>query len=445
MRRSLNILLLISLLLGSAGVIFAQDNQRLGERTIMGTARYVGMGGAMTAIGGDPSAVLDNPAGLGLYRHHEVMLTFDDVIGITTQQGTNLKGRTNLFMAPQASIAIHVPTNAVDEAGVQAYNFLFSYHRVQSYSRLLNISGGSMPSLGEFCANTGADLGIPYCTERLNESNDMTLREGGCVNEYSFDWATNIANKWYLGLGLRAHSFSFAGDAEYKENFDVYNAQGKAMYNISRTSLLVTGAGCSFAAGLLYRPLPWLRMGFGLETPSVGRMRRSTRGDWSALTDSLRNSWYDTDSIFGNYHQPLHISTSVAFQISYYALIAFQYDYRHQSKALDNHSLRVGFEVIPVSGLYINGGYAYESNFSGRKIIQPVDPTLHRQDTYFQRTHWTQYVSAAIGYRGYGFIVQLGYQYRWQRLDLYAHENVEDPYLMRTDNHRIILTFGWHH
>ena len=39
----------------------AQDVQRFAERQIAGTARYVGMGGAMTAIGGDPSAVLDNP------------------------------------------------------------------------------------------------------------------------------------------------------------------------------------------------------------------------------------------------------------------------------------------------------------------------------------------------------------------------------------------------
>ena len=54
----------------------AQDYARLSERSIMGTARYVGMGGAMTAIGGDPSSVFDNPAGLGLYQRSEVMLSF---------------------------------------------------------------------------------------------------------------------------------------------------------------------------------------------------------------------------------------------------------------------------------------------------------------------------------------------------------------------------------
>ncbi len=423
---------------------FAQDYQRLGERSIMGTARYVGMGGAMSAIGGDPSAALDNPAGLGLYRHHEVLLTFDDAIDNTYQRGTTLNGRTNLFMAPNASIVIHVPTGAVDGVGVQAHNFLFSYHRVQSYNRFFNVQGGSMPSLGELFASTGVDLGIPYCTERMNASNWMTLREWGYVNKYSFEWAMNIAHQWYVGLGLHIHSFSFNGEAEYDETFEIYNAQQQAWYNNNLTSLLFTGAGVSFSAGLLYRPLPWLRLGFGIETPSVGKLRRGTNGDLQALTDSVRNTSWVTSYEFTDYHQPLHLSTSVAFQVNYYALIAFQYDYCHQSKALDNHSLRLGLEVIPVPGLYINAGYAFESAFSRKDNVQHVDPTLHRQDTYFQRVRWSQYVSGGLGYRGTNFTIQAAYQYRWQRMQLYAHENaLDNPYDLNTATHRIVLTLGW--
>ena len=37
-----------------------------------GTARYVGVGGAMGAIGGDASAVNSNPAAIGVYRTTEV-------------------------------------------------------------------------------------------------------------------------------------------------------------------------------------------------------------------------------------------------------------------------------------------------------------------------------------------------------------------------------------
>ncbi len=39
------------------------------------TARSLGMGGAFTSLGGDVSAALYNPAGLGLYRKSELMVT----------------------------------------------------------------------------------------------------------------------------------------------------------------------------------------------------------------------------------------------------------------------------------------------------------------------------------------------------------------------------------
>ena len=61
----------------SIGMLCAQDVQRLGEQDIVGTARYVGMAGAMTAVGGDASAMWDNPAALGVYQKFEAELTFD--------------------------------------------------------------------------------------------------------------------------------------------------------------------------------------------------------------------------------------------------------------------------------------------------------------------------------------------------------------------------------
>ena len=82
-------------ILGSA--LRAQDVQRFSERHIVGSARYVGMSGAMTAIGGDPSAILDNPAGLGLYRRSEFSITLDETIDQTNQANTeDTQQRTRL-------------------------------------------------------------------------------------------------------------------------------------------------------------------------------------------------------------------------------------------------------------------------------------------------------------------------------------------------------------
>ena len=74
-------------MLAVVGTVSAQWQARLSEREVSGTARYVGMGGAMTAVGGDPSAVKDNPAGLGVYRRMEVAVSLGGKWDQTMQVG----------------------------------------------------------------------------------------------------------------------------------------------------------------------------------------------------------------------------------------------------------------------------------------------------------------------------------------------------------------------
>ena len=411
----------------------AQDFARLSERTIMGTARYVGMGGAMTAIGADPSAVLDNVAGLGLYRRPEAMITFDYVA-------------KSIFMAPQASAVFSFRTNQLDGQGVLYHNFMFGYHRVHCFNATMYPTSGKGHSLGSLFATSDADMGIPYTTDRYHLSDSLSLYERGYINEYSLDWAMNISNRWYWGIGLRIQSYLMSSDADYYEDFKTQNANLKNYYNRSRTSLLLSGASCAFATGLIYRPASWMRLGFGIESPSVGHLNTSTSGSFYARTDSLRRGpdaplLSSTSSAF---HLPLRLSASVAFQIKQYALLALQYDFRHISGAYDIHMLKAGVEVVPYPGLYINAGYVFESPFKTKTSLPvcEIDPTLDRQDAYYQNPRWQQYISGAVGYRGTHFVIQAAYQFRMQRFSLYAHQNA-DPYLMYSDTHRIVLSLAW--
>ena len=409
----------------------AQDFARLSERTVMGTARYVGMGGAMSAVGADPSAVLDNVAGLGLYRRPEVMITFDYV-------------PRSIFMAPQGSAIFSFQTGQV--SGVLFHNFMIGYHRVQCFNNSMTGVGGNGPSLGALFASTKVPMGIPYNTDRNHAWDSLSVSESGYVNEYTFDWAMNISDRWYVGLGLRVQSFMMSSNGDYYEVFDKQNAEGLYAFNHSRTSLMFSGAGCSFAAGLIYRPQSWLRLGFGLETPSVGNMTTSSSGSFVACTDSLRRG-YDAPykrPETSAFHMPLRLSTSVALQLQHYAMIALQYDYRHLiDKLYDVHSLRAGVEVVPYPGVYINAGYIFESPFKTKIPACLIDPKLERQDAYYQYPKWQQYISGGVGYRGNYIIVQAAYQYRMNRFKLYAHENAA-PYNIAQDTHRIVLTLAWH-
>ena len=63
----------------TAAPIVAQtvyDAAKITNKDLNGTARFVGMGGAMGALGGDISTIGTNPAGIGIYRSNDAMVSF---------------------------------------------------------------------------------------------------------------------------------------------------------------------------------------------------------------------------------------------------------------------------------------------------------------------------------------------------------------------------------
>ena len=124
----------------------AQDVQRFAERGVLGTARYVGMGGAMTAIGGDPSAVKDNPAGLGLYRRSELSISMDEAIDRTQAAGTGMSYQRSQFAVPQAS-AVWAWGHPDKQRGMIYNNFMLSINRLTSYHRDIEVEGNAMGML----------------------------------------------------------------------------------------------------------------------------------------------------------------------------------------------------------------------------------------------------------------------------------------------------------
>ncbi|MBR3388897.1 MAG: hemin receptor, partial [Prevotella sp.] len=58
------------------------ENAKIVTGDLNGTARYVGMGGAMEALGADLSTISTNPAGIGLFRHSQANVSF----GVVSQQ-----------------------------------------------------------------------------------------------------------------------------------------------------------------------------------------------------------------------------------------------------------------------------------------------------------------------------------------------------------------------
>ena len=88
------ICLLVTTLLSGGGVLYAQgelDAFKYSTPDFNGTARYLAMGGAFGALGGDISVMNTNPGGLAIYRSSEVVTT----LSVTSNQTRSSWGGCN--------------------------------------------------------------------------------------------------------------------------------------------------------------------------------------------------------------------------------------------------------------------------------------------------------------------------------------------------------------
>lgn len=463
-----NLYIWILAFLTSGSVVLAQDVQRFSERHIMGSARYVGMGGAMTAIGGDPSAVLDNPAGLGLYRHSEIAVTVDETIDRTQQlESQDIYQRTR-FAAPNVS-AIWAWGNDNKQRGMIYNNFMFSINRLANYNRELFIEAdrtGMLPAISlltdgleeQYLQNKPWDdseigwLSIlayegylinPLTDAKWTPALDMTtgklsVSESGSADQYMFSWGSNINNQWYLGVSLNIPTLTYTKRISLYESDRINSAELKSLYHMS-------GLGFGGSIGLIYRPLQALRVGVAFQTPTMMELSVQTEGDMYSMVSGNAYEILTPASGVMNMRMiaPLRTSASVAGQITNRALIAIQYDYAHATDMEDVHTLRVGAEAQVYRSLYVNAGYIYESSFLHEEPIIGLDYNSVRTDMDYRYTHNSQYASVAIGYRNDVVVAHLAYQYRWEILHQYATEMQMLPVDVRTQTHRIVATLAW--
>ncbi|MBO5817834.1 MAG: hypothetical protein J6R26_07870 [Paludibacteraceae bacterium] len=476
MKRTYYIAFLCLGLLTLSTHIGAQDVQRFAERSPIGTARYVGMGGAMTAIGGDPSAALDNPAGLALYRHCEFSVSLDETIDQTMQNGGNYFYQRSRLMLPQASV-VWASGNPDKQRGLIFSNFMLTINRLHSYNRDVSVSGNNFGLIPTICTKTNllpeSQLqNLPWNNEDIGwlsilgyegflinpaandqwvpaldlPSSSLEVHETGYSDQYTLSWAGNINNQWYLGASLNIPNITYRKEMSLYQSNGLNNAELKSAFHAS-------GVGVSGSFGVIGRPTQWLRLGISVHTPTALTLTVQTEGD---IYSNINNNSYEvltpaSGAFEVKYASPLRTSASIAFQLKHLGLLSFQYDYAHALREKktqyqpmeDVHTLRTGLEVQVCKGVFLNAGYVYESSFLNTDPIVELTYNTIRTDTDYRYTQFSQYASAGIGYRSDFLVAHVAYQYGWQLLHQYATECHLYPIDVATNTHRIVATLAW--
>lgn len=197
------------------------DAANLTELDLNGSARFVGMGGAMSALGGDLSTMGTNPAGIGIYRSNDASVSF----------GFSSYGTESSYMGGNP-ISADKTRGSFDHAGfvfstkignrtaLRYVNFGFSYKRAKSFCRDMQMAG----NLGSFSQTF----------QMANQAQGITGWGNYPYEDSEIGWLSIMGYDGYLITDLASASevaeLGVAYEAYTQNGTQVSNTSGELMY-----------------------------------------------------------------------------------------------------------------------------------------------------------------------------------------------------------------------
>ena len=375
----------------------------MGNDDLIGTSRYVGLCGAMTAVGGDPSAVKLNPAGLGIYRHSQFSVTGEGQFRRFWQQDYTTRGPLYArWHLAQISYVIAL-THPQRVAGVVSNNIMISYAKRANIVRHITLNDYATRVAGQDWIET-------------------TIDESGYRNDADIHYAMNVSNRFYWGIGFTVEWLQLRQTLDRRE-YNTLNRRGSAQEYDYTYNAQGRAVGCAGSIGFLVHPVQALRIGASLESPVVGRMRET---DYYTETirylDSQGGSvLYDSPDYPSNWQMttPLKFSAGIGLQWREHGLLSLQYDLQYHKLLGVAHTARAGLEVVLGRHWMIDAGYAYA--------------TLYNR----------QRASVGLNYVGRWLRVGAAYSHGWSRGTILDWYYGTQQGLFRTNENKIALTFQW--
>lgn len=396
---------LLSLFMAHAHAQETYENTKLIDNDLNGTARYVGMGGAMEALGADISVINSNPAGIGLFRRSSGSVSF----GLVSQDGAS-------------SFKYGNKTNAsFDQAGFvyslrdgrrTFINFGFNYHKSKNFDYILNaasgLNGASQHKLsymkalanennldktssgwrGKFAYTSQLD-NLYYNTLMMTSSdgffyNDASRyefgrTETGYIGEYNFNSSANVNDRVYLGITIGIHDVHYTGHSLYSEALVNLNNQtaGDITVNDERR---ITGTGYNASFGIIFRPVDAspFRIGLSVTTPTWYDLKTSnytylinnTKADGGGKLQGDYPNYTTGESYEFKLFTPWKFGVSLGHTVGNYLALGASYEYADYSR-LDTR-VNDGYDVDYWGDVYEHSSSDEPMNRHTRETLKAV-------------------------------------------------------------------------
>ena len=408
---------LFALLTGISSVAMAQnqyDVNRYIDDDLNGTARFVGMGGAMSALGADISTIGTNPAGIGLFRGNDVSISFGfNANKVQTDMGGSVMEEKRMKASfDQAGIVWS--TKIGNKTDLRYMNFAFNYHKRANFNRQFSVAGSynngaSMTWLmGDMLLDAGdgyggyyynveqdfADLydannpytdsyyyGTPFLATlgartnliapRLQSETDDKIigmdgfnsigtqfysREEGGIDQYDLNASFNIRDRFYLGVTIGIYSLNYNRYTSYGETF----AEGGDFTLNNFYS--ADGSGVDLKFGAIVRPFEYspFRIGLAVHTPiwyaitehHTANLTSAVpiNGETVVQTENLVDYLYPEYRFDYNLNTPWRVNVSMGTVVSGVMALDAEYEFAKYSSSVLKD--RDGYELNGTSAVH---------------------------------------------------------------------------------------------
>lgn len=312
------LILLLCLSFGFAKAQDISDAVRFSKQDLMGTARFSGMAGAFSSLGGDLSALKLNPAGSSIFLTNHASGTLN--LNIKNNDVNFTDGFTDendtTFDLNQAGIVFVFASNN-DKATVSKYAYGFTYEQVANFDDSYVARGSNNQSIDQFFLDNAdgvpLDLLTPLAGESISDlytflgetegvsaqnallgfqsfvidpvepdnfnntsyiSNvtadnfmqDYFIQEGGYNGKFSFNASLELKKRFYFGLNLNAHYLEYNRFTSFFEsNFDSTSEINTVRFD---NRLRTRSNAFSFQLGSIIKITNQLRAALSYDSPT---------------------------------------------------------------------------------------------------------------------------------------------------------------------------------
>jgi len=359
-------LLLIPVLICCTTLTYAQtdvDALRYSSTQPLGTARSSAMGGAMTGLGGDISALNINPAGLGQMGISE--FSFSGGFSVTSSENLYLGNSSNekktAFQLNNLGI-VYVPKKNFKK--IKNISLAASYNRLANFSSRIygngkNTTSSLTDSYAELLTGVGADssaalnnypygaslafegelIGMTpdrffYSFLELPLKQQISINRKGNISEYNFGTGIAFNDQIMLGVSIGIPTINFEEELYFKET-DKGDLTPDFNYWEKTDRVRTEGSGINARFGVLYLPTSNLRLGASFTTPTRYNIRDRYltyfKSDFTQYT--IDNFQAPTEGYFDyNMTTPLKFNVGATGLSEKLGLITVDYEFSNPGK-----------------------------------------------------------------------------------------------------------------